>query len=67
MMMNSIGLPGLLLVMVIFLTLVIVPFWKLLPKFGYSKWIALLIFIPFVPLILLWMMALTEPEARSAT
>lgn len=37
--------------------LVIVPFWKLLPRYGINKYFALLAFIPAVALVLLWIMA----------
>ena len=37
--------------------LVVVPFWRLLPKFGMPSWLALFTIVPLVALILLWIMA----------
>ncbi|MDF2232680.1 hypothetical protein P2H44_08960 [Albimonas sp. CAU 1670] len=54
------------LVWLIGAALVVVPFWKLLPRFGVPSWLALFSFIPLVAIILLWVMALRDPakEAR---
>lgn len=40
--------------------LVVVPFWKLLPRFGISKYFALLALLPAVALILLWIIAFKD-------
>ncbi|MFX0541339.1 hypothetical protein ACEWPM_006345 [Roseovarius sp. S4756] len=65
-MLNNIGLPGLILMLVI-LTVLIVPFWRLLPKFGISKWVSILAIIPAAPLVLLWVIAFMEPvQGRSS-
>lgn len=40
--------------------LLIVPFWKLLPKYGMSKWLSLIAILPVFAIILLWMMAFKE-------
>ncbi len=37
--------------------LVVVPFWRLLPRFGLPAWLAILAIFPLVALILLWVMA----------
>jgi O-antigen ligase len=37
--------------------LIVVPFWKLLPRYGLPKWGALLAVLPLVALIYLWIMA----------
>ncbi len=50
--------------MLVFAALVIVPFWRILPKFGMPSWIALISFIPLVTLILLWIMAFRDPNGR---
>ncbi len=57
---GNIGLPGLLLLLVIAFIMVF-PFWKLLPKFGFPKWLALLAIIPVFQVIFVWMMAFSEP------
>jgi hypothetical protein len=40
--------------------LVIVPFWRLLPKFGIPSWVALAAVIPFGAIVLLWVMAFRD-------
>lgn len=50
------GLIGLLIMG----ALVVVPFWKLLPRFGIPSWVALLSIIPLGALILLWIMAFRD-------
>lgn len=52
-MMSGSGFVG----MVIYAALVIVPFWRLLPRFGMPNWVAIFAVFPPVALILLWIMA----------
>mgnify|MGYP000674428381 CR=1 FL=1 len=40
--------------------LVVVPFWRLLPRFGIPNWVAIFAVIPLVALILLWVMAFKD-------
>jgi uncharacterized protein (DUF983 family) len=47
-------------VMLIFAVLVIIPFWKLLPKFGIPSWVSLVSIIPLGALVLLWVMAFRD-------
>jgi hypothetical protein len=44
----------------VFSALVIVPLWRLLPKFGIPNWVALAALIPFGALVLLWVMAFKD-------
>lgn len=45
--------------------LIVIPFWRLLPRAGIPGPVALLAIIPFVPLILLWILAFKRwPEDR---
>ncbi|GAW34013.1 hypothetical protein RA2_01058 [Roseovarius sp. A-2] len=46
--------------MLIFAVLVIIPFWKLLPKFGINSWFSLVSIIPLGALVLLWVMAFRD-------
>ena len=46
--------------LLIFAALVIVPFWRLLPKFGMPSWLAVLTVFPLFALILLWVMAFRD-------
>ncbi len=54
--MGSISIWHWLLVLIV-LALIIVPFWKLLPRSGIPAPVALVSIIPFGALILLWVMA----------
>ncbi|WP_339642789.1 hypothetical protein [Jannaschia helgolandensis] len=54
------------LVMLVMAVLLVVPFWKLLPKFGYSSWISLVAIIPLGALVLIWILAFSEPKPRNA-
>ncbi|QFS82170.1 hypothetical protein FIU97_05205 [Roseivivax sp. THAF40] len=40
--------------------LVVVPFWKLLPRFGIPNWVSIFAIFPVVALILLWIMAFKD-------
>ena len=51
---------GGLLFMVIFAALIVVPFWRLLPKFRIPNWVALVATIPLGALVLLWVMAFRD-------
>lgn len=54
------------LVMLVMAVLLVVPFWKLLPKLGYSSWISLVAIIPLGALVLIWILAFSEPKPRNA-
>lgn len=58
MMMGS-GVGGVIFMLVL-AALVVIPFWKLLPKFGISSWVSLVSIIPLGALILLWVMAFRD-------
>ena len=40
--------------------LIVVPFWRLLPRFGIPSWVAIFTLFPLVALILLWVMAFKD-------
>lgn len=45
----------------LFAVLLVVPFWKILPRYGISKYFALMIaIVPAVALILLWVIAFRD-------
>ena len=54
------GAGGGLLWFLILAAAVIVPFWRLLPKFGIPNWVALAALIPFGVVVLLWVMAFRD-------
>jgi hypothetical protein len=40
--------------------LVIIPFWRILPRLGYNSWMSLLLVIPLVNLIFLYIIAFSN-------
>jgi hypothetical protein len=60
-MMGGYGMGGGgLIFMLIFAALIVIPFWKLLPKFGIPNWVSLVAIIPLGALVLLWIMAFRD-------
>ncbi len=51
---------GGLLWLLIFGALIVIPFWKLLPRYGISKYFAFLALLPALALVLLWIMAFKD-------
>ena len=48
-----------------FLAVVLVPYWKIATKAGYSGWMALLMLVPLVNLVTLWIFAFSDwPKLR---
>ena len=45
---------------------IVVPFWKLLPRYGISKYFAILAILPAIALVLLWIMAFKDDIDRGA-
>jgi len=61
MMFGGYGMGGFGLIwFVVFAALVIIPFWKLLPRFGLPNWVAIFAVIPLIALILLWVIAFKD-------
>lgn len=46
--------------LLIFAALVVIPFWKILPRHGIPSWVALIAVIPLGALILLWVVAFKD-------
>jgi hypothetical protein len=46
------------LILIILFLLIVVPFMKILPRAGIPGWIGIFAIIPFVSVILLWVLAL---------
>jgi hypothetical protein len=57
--MGSFGFIG----MLFFAALLVVPFWRILPRVGLPNWVALFAVFPPVALILLWVVAFKEGES----
>lgn len=64
-MMNNIGLPGLLMALV-WLVVLVVPFFQLWKRTGHSGWIALLMVLPLVNLVMLYVLAFKRWPALDA-
>lgn len=47
--------------------LIVVPFWKLLPRYGISKYFAFLAIFPAIALILLWIIAFKDDVGGAST
>lgn len=62
------GMFGAPLVMIILWVLLIVPpFWKIFSKAGFSGWLSLLMLVPLANLITLWLVAFMDwPALRDA-
>lgn len=52
------GLP--VLFAMIWVVLLVTPFWKLLPRYGMSKWFAPLAALPAIALVFLWIIAFKD-------
>ncbi len=48
------------LMMLVMAAVIIVPFWFIFSKAGYSKWLSLLMVVPFVNVILLYFIAFSK-------
>jgi len=51
---------GGLVLLLVFAALIVIPFWRLLPRFGIPNWVSLVAIIPLGALILLWVMAFRD-------
>jgi hypothetical protein len=49
-----------LIFILILLPLIIIPYWKIFSKAGFSGWLALLMFIPIANIIVLYVVAFSE-------
>ena len=60
------GASGLLWLLIVAM-LVVVPFWKILPRYGITKYFALFAVIPAIALVLLWIIAFKDDLGGSDT
>ncbi len=60
------GMPGFMpVVMLFFLAIVVVPFWRICTKAGYSGWLSLLVVIPVANVIFFYFLGFSEwPSLR---
>lgn len=55
------GLPGGgILWVFVYAALVVVPFWRLLPRFAIPSWVALVAIVPIGAVVLLWVIAFKD-------
>ncbi|MFV2003322.1 MAG: hypothetical protein ACC619_10125 [Paracoccaceae bacterium] len=59
---GSLGFGGVIW-MLLFAALLVVPFWRILPRHGIASWVALVAVIPLGALILLWIVAFKGNDA----
>ena len=65
--MGGIGLVMCIAFCVLIALLIILPFWFIFSKAGFSKWLSLLMAVPFVNLVMLYFLAFsTWPSQREA-
>ncbi len=60
---NGMGIGGL-VVWLIFAAIIVLPFWKIYEKAGFSKWLSLLMIVPLVNLALLYFVAFARWPRR---
>jgi uncharacterized membrane protein YhaH (DUF805 family) len=48
----------------VFLPVLLIPYWKIFSKAGFSGWLSLLMVIPFANLIVLYVVAFSEWKGR---
>ena len=60
------GASGLLWLLIV-AVLVVVPCWKILPRYGITKYFALFAVIPAIALVLLWIIAFKDDLGGSDT
>ena len=46
--------------------LLIIPFWRILPRYGIPSWVALGAIIPILGLVLLWVIAFKDQSSTSS-
>ena len=56
-MMSNMGLPGLLVMLIIYGVIIVAPFYQLWKKSGHNGWISLLMLVPLVNFIMLYVLA----------
>ena len=60
------GFGGGLFMFLILAALLVVPFWRILPRYGIPNWVAIVAIIPLGALILLWVVAFKDGVDGSA-
>ncbi len=58
-MMHNMGLPSLLM-MVVYMAIVVVPFYQIWKRTGHNGWIALLMLVPLVNIVMLYVIAFKQ-------
>lgn len=54
------GYGGFSIWMLVFAALLVIPFWRILPRHGIPNWVALVAIIPVGALVLLWVVAFKD-------
>lgn len=58
-MMHNMGLPSLLMI-VVYMAIVVVPFYQIWKRTGHNGWIALLMLVPLVNIVMLYVIAFKQ-------
>ncbi|MBB5722169.1 uncharacterized protein (DUF983 family) [Loktanella ponticola] len=58
-MMHNMGLPSLLMI-VVYMAIVVVPFYQIWKRTGHNGWIALLMLVPLVNVVMLYVIAFKQ-------
>ncbi|MGB6134079.1 MAG: hypothetical protein WCC14_00130 [Acidobacteriaceae bacterium] len=53
-------LPFLAIIFVIMIAIVLIPYWFIWKKAGFSPWLSLLMFLPLINLVMLYVLAFSE-------
>jgi len=56
-----------LVICLIFVVLIIIPFWFIFSKAGYSKWLSLLMVVPIVNVVMLYFLAFSSWPSQRET
>ena len=59
-MMTDLSVSGGLIWMAIMAALLVIPFWRILPRFGLPSWVAIFAVIPMIAVVLLWIVAFKD-------
>jgi hypothetical protein len=66
--MHSIGAPELLLIALIvllFAVIILIPYWRIFGKAGFSPWLSLLMLVPLVNVVMLYILGFSDwPSLR---
>jgi len=60
------GGGGMFVWLLVMAVLLVVPFWRILPRYGISNWVSIVAIIPLGALILLWIVAFKDVVGKDS-